>query len=170
VAAKNLRDLLLDEAKRCGVALEDLFLSAVDAIRSGELKSDFQSQHYAPMSEERRHQWMRGGQDWTRRNRDASITGNGVNTWVRDIIVDARDFDRWFEQKHGSSRPVRKPNHNKMRRAYEDLLWEGREFTSQKAAYGAVMKRLGISGKKDGYSRYTFSRATEGLPRERGLK
>jgi hypothetical protein len=112
-------------------------------------------------------QWekrLKDGQDWTRRNRDASITGNCVNVWARDIIIDARDFDQWFEQEHGSSRPGPKSNKIKIRRAYEDLLREGREFPSWGAAYHAVMKRLGIRAPKRGYSKDTFRRATKGLP------
>jgi hypothetical protein len=46
-----------------------------------------------------------------------------------------------------------------MRAVYEALKKEGKEFTSEKAAYRAVLDRCGIKGKPRGWSSRTFHRA-----------
>jgi hypothetical protein len=102
--------------------------------------------------------------DWTLRDGDPSL-----NAWVRDITVDPAEFEALLKQKlrvdrYEWIRPGPKSDQPKIRRAFEELRTEGREFRSWKEARHAVLERLvkvGNSPKE--YSMDTFRKATRDL-------
>jgi hypothetical protein len=162
MAKEGLRNLIESGAAAHRRAPREVWSWAFDAILGVELDAEFPPDARFNTPEIETENWRRlltSTRESVRGGFDPSFCG-----WTQNLKLDPDKFNDWLarrcrEAPAGRGIPGPVSAQDKMREALEALRAEGEQFTSIKAAYGAVLKRCGIVSKTRGWSLQTFRKA-----------